>query len=52
MKKKKNVEDEKEIFYMYYDYKERVSKIFNYRVLVIFRVENLKIISYNIEEFN
>ncbi|MCE6114774.1 Tex-like N-terminal domain-containing protein [Mycoplasmopsis agalactiae] len=51
-KKKKNAEDEKETFHMYYDHKERVSKIPNHRVLAISRAENLKIISYNIEEFN
>nr|WP_307940338.1 Tex-like N-terminal domain-containing protein [Mycoplasmopsis bovis] len=51
-KKKKDAEDEKEIFHMYYDHKERVNRIPNHRVLAISRAESLKIISYNIEEFN
>ncbi|WP_029513708.1 Tex-like N-terminal domain-containing protein [Mycoplasmopsis primatum] len=51
-KKKKNAEDEKEVFRQYYDHKERVKSIPNHRVLAISRGENLKIISYDIEEFN
>lgn len=47
--KKKNAEDEKEIFKNYYDFKERVSKIPDYRVLAISRGEDLKILNYAIE---
>ncbi len=41
-KKKKDAEDEKEIFHMYYDHKERVNRIPNHRVLAISRAESLK----------
>ncbi|RMA77572.1 uncharacterized protein JN00_0423 [Metamycoplasma subdolum] len=46
-KKKKNAEDEKEVFERYYDHKEKASKIPNHRVLAIARGEDLKIISYD-----
>ncbi|MBZ4212653.1 helix-hairpin-helix domain-containing protein [Mycoplasma sp. U97] len=51
-KKKKNSIDEKEVFKQYYDYKERVKFIPNHRILAISRGEDLKIITYDIEEFN
>ncbi|MBF0814654.1 Tex family protein [Staphylococcus xylosus] len=47
--KKKNAEDEKEIFSMYYDYAEPVKKIANHRVLAVNRGEKEKVLSVKIE---
>ncbi|MCD8918923.1 Tex family protein [Staphylococcus gallinarum] len=47
--KKKNAEDEKEIFSMYYDYSEPIKKIANHRVLAINRGEKEKVISVKLE---
>ena len=47
--KKKNAEDEKEIFSMYYDYSEQIKKIANHRVLAINRGEKEKVISVKLE---
>lgn len=46
---KKDAEDEKEIFQMYYDYKEPVAKIANHRVLAINRGEKEKVLKVAIE---
>ncbi|WP_406615006.1 Tex-like N-terminal domain-containing protein [Mycoplasmopsis hyopharyngis] len=46
---KKNAIDEKENFKQYYEFKERVNHIPNYRILAIARGENLKILNYDIE---
>ncbi|AWX69455.1 helix-hairpin-helix domain-containing protein [[Mycoplasma] anseris] len=48
-KVKKNAEDEKEVFKQYYDFKEKISRIPNYRVLAISRGEEKKILSYDME---
>lgn len=47
--KKKNAEDEKEIFSMYYDYNEPVKKIANHRVLAVNRGEKEKVLSVKLE---
>ncbi|WP_436855767.1 Tex family protein [Staphylococcus caeli] len=47
--KKKNAEDEKEIFSMYYDFSEPVSKVANHRVLAVNRGEKEKILTVKIE---
>ncbi|MDG0826405.1 RNA-binding transcriptional accessory protein [Staphylococcus equorum] len=47
--KKKNAEDEKEIFSMYYDYSEPVKKIANHRVLAVNRGEKEKVLSVKLE---
>ncbi|HLR18739.1 MAG TPA: Tex family protein [Staphylococcus sp.] len=47
--KKKNAEDEKEVFSMYYDYTEPVKKIANHRVLAVNRGEKEKILSVKLE---
>ncbi|PKI04105.1 RNA-binding transcriptional accessory protein [Staphylococcus xylosus] len=47
--KKKNAEDEKEIFSMYYDYAEPVKKIANHRVLAVNRGEKEKVLSVKVE---
>src|SRR5699024_9678431 len=47
--KKKNDEDEKEVFSMYYDYTEPVKKIANHRVLAVNRGEKEKILSVKLE---
>ncbi|MFV5901500.1 Tex family protein [Staphylococcus gallinarum] len=47
--KKKNAEDEKEIFSMYYDYSEPIKKIANHRVLAINRGEKEKVLSVKLE---
>ncbi|WP_338822586.1 Tex-like N-terminal domain-containing protein [Mycoplasmopsis felifaucium] len=49
---KKDAVDEKETFRLYYDHTEKVAKIPNHRVLAISRAEDLKIVSYNIVDFN
>ncbi|MEA4115653.1 Tex-like N-terminal domain-containing protein [Mycoplasma sp. 744] len=48
-KKKKDANDEKQIFINYYDHKEKVASIENHRILAINRAEEKKIITYNIE---
>lgn len=48
-KKKKNSEDENKLYEIYYDFKEKVSKIKSYQVLAISRATKEKIINYNIE---
>ncbi|WP_432724714.1 Tex family protein [Staphylococcus equorum] len=47
--KKKNAEDEKETFSMYYDYNEPVKKIANHRVLAVNRGEKEKVLSVKLE---
>ncbi|PTI42080.1 Tex family protein [Staphylococcus casei] len=47
--KKKNAEDEKEIFSMYYDYSEPIRKIANHRVLAVNRGEKEKVLSVKLE---
>ncbi|WP_440857294.1 Tex family protein [Staphylococcus shinii] len=47
--KKKNAEDEKEIFSMYYDYTEPVKKIANHRVLAVNRGEKEKVLTVKVE---
>ena len=47
-KKKKDAEDEKKIYEMYYDYTESVREIKPHRVLAVNRAEKEKIISVNI----
>ncbi|QLK86477.1 Tex family protein [Staphylococcus sp. 17KM0847] len=48
-KQKKNGEDEKGIFTMYYDYSEPIKKIANHRILAMNRGENEKVLSVKIE---
>ena len=48
-KKKKDAEDEKKVYEMYYDSKEEVSKIKSYRVLAINRAEKEKIVTVSID---
>lgn len=48
-KKKKEAEDEKKVYEMYYDFKEEVSKIKSYRVLAINRAEKEKIVTVSID---
>ena len=48
-KKKKNSEDENKLYEIYYDFKEKVSKVKSYQVLAIARATKEKIITYNIE---
>jgi len=47
--KKKNAEDEQEIFSMYYDYSEPIKKIANHRTLAINRGEKEKILTVKVE---
>ncbi|WP_204179717.1 MULTISPECIES: Tex family protein [unclassified Staphylococcus] len=47
--KKKNAEDDQEIFSMYYDYSEPIKKIANHRTLAINRGEKEKILSAKID---
>ena len=47
--KKKNAEDDQEIFSMYYDYSEPIKKIANHRTLAINRGEKAKILSVKID---
>ncbi|WP_210145820.1 Tex family protein [Staphylococcus sp. GDY8P75P] len=47
--KKKNAEDDQEIFSMYYDYSEPIKKIANHRTLAINRGEKEKILSVKID---
>ncbi|MGP4074036.1 Tex family protein [Piscibacillus sp. B03] len=46
---KKNAEDDKQIFQMYYDYSEPVSKMAHHRVLAVNRGEKEKILKVSIE---
>ena len=48
-KKKKDAEDEKKVYEMYYDFKEEVSKIKSYRVLAINRAEKEKMVTVSID---
>ena len=48
-KKKKNSEDENKLYEIYYDFKEKVSRIKSYQVLAISRATKEKIITYSIE---
>ena len=48
-KKKKEAEDEKKVYEMYYDFKEAVSKAKSYRILAINRAEKEKVISVSID---
>ena len=48
-KKKKDAEDEKKVYEMYYDFKEEVSKTKSYRVLAINRAEKEKIVTVSID---
>ena len=48
-KKKKDADDEKKVYEMYYDFKEEVSKIKSYRVLAINRAEKEKIVTVSID---
>ena len=48
-KKKKDAEDEKKVYEMYYGFKEEVSKIKSYRVLAINRAEKEKIVTVSID---
>ena len=48
-KKKKDAEDEKKVYEMYYDFKEEVSKIKSHRVLAINRAEKEKIVTVSID---
>lgn len=48
-KKKKNADDEMAIYEMYYDFKDRIKYIKNYRVLAINRGEKEKVLSVKLE---
>ena len=48
-KKKKDAEDEKKVYEMYYVFKEEVSKIKSHRVLAINRAEKEKIVTVSID---
>ena len=48
-KKKKSSVDENKLYEIYYDFKEKVSKVKSYQVLAINRATKEKIITYNIE---
>ncbi|MCO6304233.1 Tex family protein [Staphylococcus epidermidis] len=47
--KKKKAEDEKQTFYMYYDYNEPIKRIANHRVLAMNRGEKEKVLSIKID---
>ena len=47
-KKKKSAEDENKLYEIYYDFKEKVSKIKSYQVLAINRATKEKVITYSI----
>ena len=51
-KKKKNSEDEKKVYEMYYDFSEAIKKIKHFRILAINRAENEKIITASIDVDN
>ena len=46
-KLKKNAEDEKKVYEMYYDYSEKTNNIANHRIMAIDRAEKEKIITVN-----
>ncbi|MBO4601385.1 MAG: RNA-binding transcriptional accessory protein [Bacilli bacterium] len=48
-KVKKNAEDENKLYEIYYNFKEKISKIKSYQVLAINRATKEKVITYNIE---
>lgn len=48
-KKKKDAEDEKSVYEMYYDFKDKIKFIKNYRVLAINRGEKEKVLSVKLE---
>lgn len=48
-KVKKNAEDENKLYEIYYNFKEKISKIKSYQVLAISRATKEKVITYNIE---
>lgn len=48
-KKKKNSVDENKLYEIYYDFKEKISKIKSHQILAISRATKEKIITYNIE---
>ena len=47
-KEKKNHEDEKHVYEMYYNYEEKVNRIVSHRILAMNRAENEKVISVSI----
>lgn len=47
-KEKKNHEDEKHVYEMYYNFEEKVNRIVSHRILAINRAENEKVISCSI----
>ena len=53
-KKKKDSQDEKEVYKMYYDYEEKTSTLANHRIMAINRAEKEKVInvsfSYDVEK--
>ncbi|QHW37478.1 RNA-binding transcriptional accessory protein [Staphylococcus ursi] len=49
VQKKKNAEDEKGVFEMYYDYQEPIRQVANHRILAMNRGENEKILQVKIE---
>ena len=51
-KKKKDAEDEKHVYEMYYDFKDHIKSIKNYRVLAINRGEKEKILSVKLSYDN
>lgn len=51
-KKKKNANDEMSVYEMYYDFKDRIKYIKNYRVLAINRGEKEKVLSVKLEYDN
>lgn len=48
-KEKKNHEDEKQVYKMYYDYSEKLSTLMNHRVMAVNRAEKEKVITVSIE---
>ena len=48
-KKKKDAEDEKKVYEMYYEFEDRIKYIKNYRLLAINRAEKEKVISVKLE---
>jgi len=48
-KKKKNTDDEKKVYEMYYDFSESIKKIKHFRILAINRAEKEKIITASID---
>lgn len=47
--KKKNAEDDKKVYEMYYDFTEKVNKIVSHRILAINRAEKEKVINVTID---